>query len=70
MWILVVLSGMSQPDFNLRHQPSVAAYRVESPQASDAIGSALRDAFAREMGLPDDMAVKLARLNSQGRQRH
>jgi hypothetical protein len=39
------------------------AYRVEAPRASDAIGLALRDAFARDLGLPDDMAAMLRQLN-------
>lgn len=39
------------------------AYRVEAPRASDAIGLALRDAYMRELGLPDDMAAMLRRLN-------
>ncbi|MDG2535973.1 hypothetical protein P6144_20100 [Sphingomonas sp. HITSZ_GF] len=39
------------------------AYRVEAPRASDAIGLALRDAYVREMGLPDDMAAMLRQLN-------
>jgi len=39
------------------------AYRVEAPRASDAIGLALRDAYAREQGLPDDMAAMLRQLN-------
>ena len=39
------------------------AYRVEPLRASDAIGLALRDAFERELGLPDDMAAMLRRLH-------
>ncbi|MBN8810988.1 MULTISPECIES: hypothetical protein [Sphingomonas] len=39
------------------------AYRVEAPRASDAIGLALRDAYARDAGLPDDMAAMLRQLN-------
>ncbi|MBQ1498650.1 MAG: hypothetical protein IIZ38_10070 [Sphingomonas sp.] len=39
------------------------AYRVEAPRASDAIGLALRDAYARDTGLPDDMAAMLRLLN-------
>ena len=42
-------------------------YRVESPHASDAIGMALRDAFVRETGLPDDMAMMLHQLNGHDR---
>ncbi len=38
-------------------------YQVERPRASDAIGLALRDAFERDYGLPDDMAKLLRRLN-------
>jgi hypothetical protein len=39
------------------------AYRVERPRASDAIAISLRDAFARDSGLPEDMAAILHRLN-------
>lgn len=39
------------------------AYRVEAPRASDAISLALRDAYARDQGLPDDMAAMLRQLN-------
>jgi len=39
------------------------AYRVEAPRASDAIGLALRDAYARDAGRPDDMAAMLRQLN-------
>lgn len=39
------------------------AYRVERPRASDAIALSLRDAFDRESGLPEDMAMLLRRLN-------
>ena len=38
-------------------------FRVEAPRASDAIGLALRDAYERDLGLPDDMAAMLRRLN-------
>lgn len=40
------------------------AYQVAAPRASDAIGLALRDAYERDLGLPDDMARLLRRLNS------
>lgn len=39
------------------------AYRVEAPRASDAIGLALRDAYVRDMGLPEEMAAMLRQLN-------
>ena len=39
------------------------AYQVEAPRASDAIGLALRDAFERDYGLPEDMSRLLRRLN-------
>lgn len=41
------------------------AYRVEAPRASDAIGLALRDAYMRETGLPEDMASLLRRLSRE-----
>lgn len=40
-----------------------SAYRVEPPRPSDAIAISLRDALAREAGLPDDMIALLRRLN-------
>lgn len=42
---------------------SLPAYQVEAPRASDAIGLALRDAYERDLGLPEDMARMLRRLN-------
>lgn len=70
MWILTVLSRMPQSEFHTRFHSSGPAYRVEAPRVCDAVGSALRDAFAREIGLPDDMAAMLARLNGQCQPRH
>jgi len=43
------------------------AYRVEAPRASDAIGLALRDAYARDLGLPDDMTAMLRQLSRDDR---
>jgi hypothetical protein len=37
---------------------------VDPPRASDAIGLALRDAYERDLGMPDDMAATLRRLNA------
>lgn len=45
------------------HNSAARAFRVEAPRASDAIGFALRDAYERDLGLPDDMAAMLRRLN-------
>ncbi|MES2445487.1 MAG: hypothetical protein V4574_21890 [Pseudomonadota bacterium] len=42
---------------------SQPAYQVEAPRASDAIGLALRGAFERDLGLPEDMAAMLRGLN-------
>ncbi len=46
------------------------AYQVEAPRASDAIGLALRDAFERDLGLPEDMAAMLRGLNGTGASAH
>ncbi|WP_294057622.1 hypothetical protein [Sphingomonas sp.] len=46
-----------------QHQPGL---RVERPRAGDAIGFALRDAYAGERGLPDDMMAMLRRLDVPG----
>lgn len=43
--------------------PTQTGYRVECPRMSDAIGAALRDAFARDLTLPDDMMSLLRKLN-------
>lgn len=45
--------------------PREPAYRVEAPRASDAIGLALRDAYVRDMGLPEEMAAMLRQLNRE-----
>jgi hypothetical protein len=42
---------------------------VSRPRPGDAIGDALRDAFSRTVGVPDDMMVLLARLNGNERSR-
>ncbi|MEI9852056.1 MAG: hypothetical protein WDN24_15780 [Sphingomonas sp.] len=46
------------PDFR-----STAALSGRAPRAGDAIGYALRDAYERDLGLPEDMAAMLRRLN-------
>ncbi|WP_218018023.1 hypothetical protein [Sphingomonas azotifigens] len=40
-------------------------YRVEGPRACDGIGRAIANAYARDQGLPQDMAVLLAKLNDR-----
>ncbi len=54
---------MSRYQPHQSHEASPSGFRVEPPRASDAIGVALRDAFEREVRLPDDMAAILRRLN-------
>lgn len=44
-------------------QPSIG-YRVELPRPHDAIGVVLRDAYLRDIELPDDMTVLLRRMNA------
>lgn len=39
---------------------------VPLPRAQDALGETLRNVYAREPRLPDDMMVLLARLNGNG----
>jgi hypothetical protein len=46
------------------------AYQVDAPRASDAIGLALRDAYERDLGLPEDMAAMLRGLNGNGAAAH
>lgn len=40
-------------------------YRIEAPRACDGIGRAIANAYARDLGLPQDMAVLLAKLNDR-----
>lgn len=40
-------------------------YRIEAPRAGDGIGQALANAYARDLGLPQDMAALLAKLNDR-----
>ena len=54
---------MAPPNYRSPDEATSPAYRVEPPRASDAIGVALRDAFERELNLPDDMVAMLRRLN-------
>ncbi|RYD64101.1 MAG: hypothetical protein EOP58_10170 [Sphingomonadales bacterium] len=46
-----------------------SVYRVEAPQASSAVGMALRCAFDQESGLPEDMVRLLRQLNRTVTQR-
>lgn len=39
--------------------------RIEPPRACDGIGRAIANAYARDLGLPQDMAVLLAKLNDR-----
>lgn len=57
---------MVRPPHSWASEPSFPPYRVEAPRASDAVGAALREAFEREIGLPDDMVAMLHRLNGRG----
>lgn len=57
---------MSQQTSASASDATQPAYRVEAPRASDAISLALRDAYARDLGLPDDMAAMLRQLNREG----
>ncbi|MCW3835847.1 hypothetical protein ACFQ1E_05035 [Sphingomonas canadensis] len=36
---------------------------MERPRAGDAVGHALREAYERDLGLPEDMSSLLHRLN-------
>lgn len=40
-------------------------YRIEAPCPGDDIGRALSNAYARDLGLPQDMAALLAKLNDR-----
>lgn len=44
---------------------SGSGYEVELPRESDAIGCVLRDAYARDLGLPDDMLALLRKMGSR-----
>jgi hypothetical protein len=50
----------SQP----RHEEPQNGYRVELPRSYDAIGVVLRDAYERDLDLPEDMRSLLRQLNS------
>lgn len=56
------LEHMAREDY-MSVEQNEPGYRVEAPRASDAIGSALRDIYARDLGLPDDMAAMLSQLD-------
>lgn len=43
---------------------SVPGYPVEAAGECDAIGVALRDAFEREMGIPEDTLALLRRISA------
>jgi hypothetical protein len=54
---------MTRPNTRSASTAWQPAYQVEAPRASDAIGLALRDAYERDLGLPEDMAKMLRSLN-------
>lgn len=54
---------MAPEDSLLRQNGTGRGYRVEAPRVGDAIGLALRDAYDRDLGLPEDMAAMLRQLN-------
>ncbi|WP_404333723.1 hypothetical protein AB2M62_11075 [Sphingomonas sp. MMS12-HWE2-04] len=56
---------MTRSNF-LTPDPAGGAFRVRAPRASDAIGSALSNAYARDPALPDDMVAILRQLDRAG----
>lgn len=50
---------------NAQEASAATPYRIEAPRACDGIGRAIADAFDRDQGLPQDMAVLLAKLNNR-----
>jgi hypothetical protein len=54
---------MAREDLQESSQMNSRPLRVEAPRAGDALGFALRDAYERDLGLPEDMAAMLRRLN-------
>jgi hypothetical protein len=68
---LIRFKVMTRPTPRSASTASLPAYQVEAPRASDAIGLALRDAYERDLGLPEDMAAMLRSLNgSSGASAH
>jgi hypothetical protein len=45
-------------------------YRVELPRECDAIGVVLRDAYERDLALPDDMSMLLKKISMRQVSRH
>lgn len=43
-------------------EAKTTAYTVELPRPYDALGRALRDAYQRDQGLPEDIRILLRRL--------
>lgn len=43
-----------------------SGYWVEAPRASDPIGFVLRDTYARDHGIPEDMMALLRQLSDKG----
>ena len=58
---LIVVTRYTSPDPDARTIPS---YQVAAPRVCDALGMALRNAYERDLGLPEDMANLLRRLNT------
>jgi len=62
----VVFTSMTALPISSGKARSHRGVAVERPRASDAIGTALRNAFDREAGLPSDMMRLLRCLDSAG----
>lgn len=56
---------MASYDPSFRLGPTENGYRVELPRTCDAMGVVLRDAYERDLGVPDDMLLLLRKMNGQ-----
>jgi hypothetical protein len=63
----VVFTGMTAMPVSNAKAQATRGIVVARPRASDTIGDALRDAFARDSALPLDMVGLLRKLDGQQR---
>jgi hypothetical protein len=50
---------------NALEASAATPYRIEGPREGDGIARALANVYGRDLGLPQDMAALLAKLNDR-----
>ena len=56
---------MARHTFSHAPASSEGGYRVQLPRTCDAMGVVLRDAYERDLGIPDDMMLLLRKMGNR-----